>query len=168
MEGKTGVVVGIIGAMVGVAGFGWGIYTFNAARVDAQQRPVLEKQLEACIDINKAANDVLETKGYGDKIAAKKATESFDAILSGKLKVTGDKKVVIAASDFFACYNAPQCMFLKDYAKNLAIVCRTAVMGSLDATLPPISPPTLTGVKCPPPGCDVRSVTGNMVEVHVK
>jgi hypothetical protein len=152
---------------IGVLGFGWGIYTTNQSRSDAPKRPAFEKELEACIELNKSARDIVDAKEKKDIKAARKAVESFKSVFDGPIMVAGDTSVVTAATHFQNCSSAQTCMFLRQMATNLTNACRTSVVGSVNATLPPISPPTITGVECGP-NCKVTPFGGNMVQVEVK
>jgi hypothetical protein len=139
--------VAIGGLIIGALGFGWGIYTNIQSRTDVQKRAVLEKELAACIELNKNARQMMEAKIQGKPEKAKKAAQSFKAIFEGELMVTGDVSVINAATHFSNCYNAPKCDFMGQFAGNLINACRTSVVGSLDAVLPRISPPTITHVE---------------------
>lgn len=159
-------VIAIGGLVIGALGFGWGIYTYNQSRDDAQKRPVLEKELEACIALNKSARDIVDAKEKKDTKAARKAEESFKTVFDGQIMIAGDTSVVTAATHFLNCSSAQTCMFLRQRATDLINACRTSVVGSVNATLPQAWPPTITGVECG--DCKVKSFGGNMVQVEVK
>jgi hypothetical protein len=165
-QSKTVSAVVTIGSLlIGALGFGWSIHTYNESRDDAQKRPVFEKELEACIALNKSARDIVDAKEKKDTKGAKRAQESYNTVFNGQMLVAGDTSVVIAATHFLNCSSAQTCMFLRERAADLTNACRTSVVRSVNAAIAPF-PPTLTGVTCGK--CKVTSVTGNMVQVEVK
>jgi hypothetical protein len=144
-DSKSKTIVAIGGLIVGVLGLGWGVYKDVGSRNDDRKKPVLGRELEACVNVVHAAADVVQAQGNPREL--EKAKLNYQKVFTGELMVTGDVAVVDRARDFAACFNAVSCNQMTRIQFELSNACRVAVSGTVDAVLPKLSPPTIVNVE---------------------